>query len=214
MENTHLSMEEIKDYCCRLSGKNAFGDSKALVAYQAFAAEEPEDSRDKQTIYTISKATVDMSYCINVPGYLKVDIIFNAYDDTELKLLWGRLQRAKKNEQEQPDKMWIFHFNIMERASISDDTEVNDTVFIAHVINPYMVYLTRETPTTVAEDRLVKGELLGGNVIRMLIPVELVQFESSDQYNTSEIKGEAEREKEASDYIDNYEPPVDDGENW
>lgn len=55
------------------------------------------------------------------------------------------------------------------------------------------------------------GELYGGNVIRMLIPVELVNFEISEDIDTSEIKGEVQREMSARDYLDNA---TDTNENW
>ena len=49
------------------------------------------------------------------------------------------------------------------------------------------------------------------NVIRMLIPVELVNFEISEDIDTSEIKGEVQREMSARDYLDNA---TDTNENW
>ena len=55
------------------------------------------------------------------------------------------------------------------------------------------------------------GELYGGNVIRMLIPVELVNFEISEDIDTSEIKGEVQREMSARHYLDNA---TDTNENW
>lgn len=61
------------------------------------------------------------------------------------------------------------------------------------------------------ENISVDGELYGGNVIRMLIPVELVNFEISEDIDTSEIKGEVQREMSARDYLDNA---TDTNENW
>lgn len=213
-EQTSISLEQFNEFCRRLSGKNKLGDSNGVVAYQAYAIEDEEDSIDKQTIYNITMATVDLVCAKSVPGFVQFDIIFNAYDDTELKLLWGRLQRQKKNESLHPEKTYIFHFHIMERASVSNTAEVNDTLFSANIINPYLSFLTRENPTTMVVETVSNGELCGGNVVRMLVPVELVTFESNSSLNTSELKGEVLRDIEAAEYVDNYEPPVDDGEIW
>ena len=81
-----------------------------------------------------------------------------------------------------------------------------------NVFNPTYFHLTREVPNYLATENIsVDGELYGGNVIRMLIPVELVNFEISEDIDTSEIKGEVQREMSARDYLDNA---TDTNENW
>lgn len=202
------SIEELGAFLTRMSGKNQFGEGKASISYQTYAFEDDENSRDKETIYQISKAMCNLSYDRKNPNYISFEIAFNSYDDTELKLLWGRLQRHLKNEQAHPEKTWIFYFHLMERASVSSDLSEQDTLLLGHLFNPIMFYLSRETPTTLAEDFESNGELYGGNVIKMLIPLELFSFEVSDDYDTSLWKGEARREDDARDYVDNYTPQV------
>ena len=202
------TLEELRSFFQRMSGKNEFGDGKASISYQTYAFDDDDNSKDKETIYQISKAMCNLSYDQKNPQFVSFEIAFNSYDDTELKLLWGRLQRHLKNEQAHPEKIWIFYFQLMERSSISSNLGDNDTLYIGHLFNPVMFFLSRETPTTLAEDFVSNGELVGGNVIKMLIPLELFQFEVSDDYDTVQWKGEARREDDARDYVDNYKPQV------
>ena len=199
------SLEEMTQFFTRMSGKDSFGDSKAIITYQTFAMEDEEDSKDKMTIYNISKARCNLSFDKMNPQFLSFEIVFNSYEDTELKLLWGRLQRHLSNERTNPEKTWVFYFNIVERGSVDIDSTTNDTLLIGHLMNPVMFYLSRETPVTMAVDIEKDGELHGGNVIKMLVPLELFSFEVSNDYDTLQWKAEAQRDDAARDYIDNYE---------
>ena len=87
---------------------------------------------------------------------------------------------------------------------MSIQTLERDRLVTGNVFNPTYFHLTREVPNYLATENIsADGELYGGNVIRMLIPVELVTFEISKDIDTSEIKGEVQREFDASDYLDN-----------
>lgn len=197
-----LSKEELAEYLKRFCGRDIDGNSKVTISYQTYAIED-ENQTERERIYTTSQAAVEISTDALVPGFFTVDIKFRSYSDPELKMLWARLQKFKNNEATQNDKTWIFYFNLLERASITQQTLENDNLLIAHMFNPLVFYLTRETPEFLTDDRQqANGELYGGNIIRMLVSTELLSFEIVSDIDTSEIKGEVQRELEESRYID------------
>ncbi len=213
-ENT-VNKDTFQEYLNRFNGKDQLGESKAICSYQYFAAEEPEDSRNKQIVYNISsKVTYTLHHSKVHPGFIRMDVRFNSFEDTELKLLWARLKKAEEAEHNDPDKTWIFHFILLDLGTVSSETDKNDEVLTAHLINPVMSYLTRENPTDLAEERVVNGEKIAGNVVRMLFKTEFVSLELSDQYNTADLKAEVYREAYAQEYVDNYEAPQEDTKLW
>lgn len=210
IENQIIDNETFIGFCNRLSGKNE-GNSKAEVMYQSFALEDDIESRDRKTFYNLSNCVVNISRSRLYPQYVSLDLIFGSSDDPELKLLWGRLQRQKKNEQEHPEKTWIFSFTIVERASVIGSYGVQP-VLAAYLNNPLMTYITRELPSMMAEERIYNGELVGGNIVRMLIPAEYVSFEVSQQdLDSFEVKVAAEMRDE--EFINNYNAD-NSGANW
>ncbi len=206
-----VTQAKFQEYLNHFTGKDQYGDARAVGSYQLFAAEDPENSRDRQTIYKISKAEYSLRHSKAHPNFIALDIRFNSYDDTELKLLWSRLKKYEDNAVKEPDKTWILHFTLLDTGSLSDESDVDDVLLIAHLVNPVMSYLTREHPTDLAEERIINGEKLGGNVVRMLFTTDYVSLEETNKYSTSQIKGEIQREEMAREYLDNYEPPEDNG---
>jgi hypothetical protein len=110
------------------------------------------------------------------------------------------------------EKDWIFYINILERASVSVQTQNRDRLLIGHVLNPLVFYLTREVPNQLIDERDVGGELQGGNIIRMLIPERLVTFQVTEDIDTPLVKGEVLREFETERYLDASEGQKE--ENW
>ncbi len=206
--NKELTRSEFREYLDHFTGTDNNGNARAVGSYQLFAAEDSEDSRDRQTIYKINKASYNLRYDKTHPGFIALDIRFNSYSDSELKLVWSRLKRFEDNMIKESDKTWILHFTLLDTGSLSDEADVNDVLLIAHLVNPVMSYLTRENPTALSEERVVNGELLGGNIVRMLFTTDCVSLEESGEYDTSTIKGDILREQEASEYLDNYVPPM------
>lgn len=211
-DTTFLTPEEIASFCMALSGKDENGDSNSVVTYMSYALEDAEDSIPRNSIYNARNATVELAFNKQDPRFYVMDVIFKSYDDSELKLMWGRLQQFKRNWVAQPDKTWIFYINLLQRSSVSIQTLERDRLVTGNIFNPTYFHLTREVPNYLATENIsVDGELYGGNVIRMLIPVELVNFEISEDIDTSEIKDEVQREMSARDYLDNA---TDTNENW
>jgi hypothetical protein len=214
-EVTMLDETGLGRFTGALSGRNENGESKVQVSYQSYALEEPEDSPDKTRIYTVSNAACELSIDKKNPGFFVLDIIFQSYNDPELKLLWARLQRHKANIAKDPAKTWIFYINLLEKASVSVRTEERDVLVMGNVFNPLIYYLTREVPNQVIEEdqerRITEKDELtgtrktvdiqGGNIIRMLIADNLVQFQIRSDVDTQEIKGEVEREQEENRYV-------------
>ena len=206
-----LSQAAFQGYLNHFIGKDQYGDPRAVGTYQLFASEDEEGSRERETIYKISKATYSLRHSKTHPGFIAMDIVFNAYDDTELKLLWSRLKKFEDNQIKDPEKTWILHFTLLDTGSLSEESEKEDVLLIAHLVNPVMSYLTREMPTDQVEERAVNNERVGGNTVRMLFTTAYVSLEQTAKYNTPQLKAEIERERMSSEYLDNYEPPEDDG---
>lgn len=203
-EMTYLKPEEIAKFCMALSGKDENGDSNAVVSYMSYALEDPEDSMQRNSIYNARNASVELAFNKQDPRFFILDVIFKSYDDPELKLMWGRLQQFKRNWVAHPDKTPVFQIILLQRSSVSVQTLENDRLLTGHIFNPIYFNLSREVPNYLATENVsADGELYGGNMIRMMIPTELVNFEISDDIDTSTIKGEVQREMDASDYLDN-----------
>ena len=204
MEQTYLSREDIKEFLNAFSGVNEYGENNSIVNYQTYDASEGSNDPNKEQIYSASKARVELSFDANNPDFYVMDLIYRGYDDPELKMLWARLQQFKRNTRLHPDKTWIFYFNLLERDCISVEADMKDTLHIANVFNPTLFYLTREEPDYLATDSIdMDGELQGGNVIRMLIPVQFITFEVTNEIDTTQIKEEILIEKEHDRYINN-----------
>lgn len=213
-EMNYLSREEISNFTKRLSGKNELGESKVIITYQLYDFDEPETSIDKERIYSVKNASIELSLDNKYPQFYVCDIIFKNFNDPELRMLWGRLQKFKRNLALEGNKNWIFYLNILEKDSISVRTENKDILFLAHVFNPTLFNLTREIPEYLALDTIDnENQLSGGNIIRMLIPIEFISFDIRDDIDTSIIKGEVERELEEERFINNIED-YKENSNW
>lgn len=202
-EITYVDRQIIKQFTDRLSGKNEAGLAKANVSYQYYILEDPEEVKDSATIYNASHARVEISQDKKNPGFYVLDVIFDSYDDPELKLMWGRLQRFKKAQLENPDKTPIFYINILESDGVSIQELEQNTLLVGNVLNPLLFYLTREVPNLLALETKEEDVLYGGNMIRMLVSEQLITFTVTDIIDTSVIKEEVEREFMESDYINN-----------
>lgn len=191
---------EFERYCAELSGKDVNGIPFATVAYQCYAMEDDDNSPSKVVQFKLTTPWVQMWVDKLHPGYIGLDIAFRSFDDTELRLLWGRMNRHLKNMSKEPEKTWVLHFRILDNASLSMNSE---EVKIANIINPSIFFLTRETPTMEAENHNSDFGLQGGNIIRMLIPEDLVDFEitPNEDYNLNTIRAEVQRDVENANYI-------------
>ena len=67
-----------------------------------------------------------------------------------------------------------------------------------------MFYLTREIPNLEVRDSWISNELIGGNIVRMIVSKGNLTFNLLNDIDTSSIKGEVQREEENSRYLDNY----------
>jgi hypothetical protein len=153
----------------------------------------------KQVSYTLTTPWVQMWIDKLHPGYICLDIAFRSFDDPELRLMWGRLNRHIKNMSKEPDKTWVFYIRILDNESIRiGKTEIK----IAHVVNPLMFFLTRDLPTTQSDNQSSDMGLQGGNIIRMLIPEETVNLEISENeaYNLDTIRAEVARDIDEANY--------------
>ena len=187
-----MTIEDVKNVFERMNGWNPVtGQSKVAISYQLFAMDDPEDAPSRNQVFSTCKPAIQMSFDSHIPDYFSLDIIFRSANEPELKLLWGRMQQFKRNTAYQPEKEWIFFMNILESDTISLQTENEDIPFVIRAFNPLLSYLTREVPEMQVDDtESPEGEMIGGNIIRMIIPAEFVQFEYCKNVDTLGAKGE------------------------
>ena len=200
-----LSDEQLADYIRRLSGiDQTTGFAKSEISYQAYNLSDENDI-NQERVYSVANAAVQISRNSRYADLFVVDIIFKSADDTELKLFWGRLQKHLQNQSQYANQDWIFYINLLERASVTQQTHKQDTLLTANIINPLLCYLTREVPNQAIHDTEIDHEMLGGNIIRMLVPTTLLTYAINDAIDTNELKGEVQREFEDARYLDMQE---------
>ena len=177
MVSEEIDVETFAGWLSKLSGQNRFGESNCGISYQCYAAEDDND--DRETVYTVSRGYCRFSMDKMNPGFVTLDIVFKSYSDPELRLLWGRLERFKKNISEFPEKTWIFYMNVVDAEGV----RLNDEdIMTVHIVNPLIWYLTRENPDQLSDEVSVEEELQGGNILRMLLNTEgiALRYENLD----------------------------------
>lgn len=196
-----VSDEAVAAFMAAVSGVGPGGAPKATVSYQSYAIEDDEDSERRTAIHTLSKASVELSYSKLTPDFYVLDVVFPSPESAELKFLWGRLQEHKRNESLHGDKTWVFYINILEVESLEGARE-GRAVAMVNVINPLLFYITRSEPADEVEERLRDGELIGGNIVRMLLASPLVTFETRGDIDVNEAYAEVLRDEESSRFLD------------
>lgn len=201
-EIKEVAPEDIRfeTYLAEMSGKDVNGKPLAIVSYQCYTMEESEDSTAKQVSYSLTTPYVQLWVDKLHPGYIGLDIVFRSFDDSELRLLWGRLNRHVRNMSKEPDKTWVFYLRILDNASLSNDSE---EIRIVHLVNPTLFFLTRETPFVESTDSESDFGLQGGNIVRMIIPEELANIEISpnEAYDLNTIRAEVQRDIDTSNFL-------------
>lgn len=174
-----ISDEMFTSFIERLSGKEQ-GVQKVVLSYKSYNMDSLESDPDREIVYTAAEASVNIYNSDKFNDLLTVDICFTDSNSTQLRMLWNNLQKFLQNRTKYPQGQWIFYFNILEKESTLNTNEdgISD-VLICNLLNPIIFYLTREKPDTPAKDEEVDGQMLGGNIIRMLFTKPLVTFELS-----------------------------------
>lgn len=217
-EETHFEMEqespvqedfheltetELSQYISRISGKTDTGLAKTEITYQAYDYDAPENDMNKNQIYHVTNAEVQISRNKLYDNLFVIDFIFKSCDDMELKLFWNRLQAHLKNESTDADKRWIFYINLLERAGVTMEAK-EYKLLTAHIYNPIVCYLTRSLPSDQVKETMVGNEIQGGNIVRMLVVNDLLTFTVDQTMDVNSIKGEVQRDEESAQYLDNY----------
>lgn len=204
-----LTLAKIREFCGRLSGKDGQGVSKAVISYQAYDSGFSMDTtndKNAEIIYNCSKAYAELSFDALNPDLVLLSITFPSYDDPELRLFWARLQKwVRRNsgaEQITDDTVPVFYIHLFERGSVSARTDVQENILEAGIVNPLICYLTRELPAVPAAETTNKnGEVMGGNVVKMLCNMQFVTFSVIEDADTSRIKAEVLRDVEDARYL-------------
>lgn len=204
--NDTLTKNEVADIFRRLSGKTDEDESKIILSYQSYALDEPEDSVNRSQIYTTDNPYIQFSFNYTGLNFLTMDVIFRSFEDPELKLLWGRLQRFKKNASMNAERDWIFYINILEKANIEIHSQKRVKLLTANIVNPELFFLTREIPSQLTTEQLSNDNTLyGGNMIRMLIPLNRITFQENDDVDTEEIDTEVYEEIENDRFVNSQQ---------
>lgn len=202
--NIQLSREDFAEILKRFAGKDENGNPKCIISYQFFDAADAPDSPAKQTVYTTTLPSIEISYDDKAPEFYMVTITYRTCNDPELKLLWGRLNRFKHAQAIESNKDWLFYIQILEKGCVSLHSEVNDTLWICDIFNPTFFTLCREVPDFLAPDVKVDDTLQGGNQIRLLVPYELISFRCTNDIDTQTIKAELLEEEATANFLEGY----------
>lgn len=193
-----MTSEQLVEFMQAFSGVDAGGFPRAVLSFMLYDVNSPEDDPERENICLLSNAVMNLTIDLSMPMFYVFDIAFHSCDDYELGKLWKTLEEFRKKQSENTDKVYAFYMNMVETASTTDR---EGHIFAADLLNPILFYLTREKPTTLARDEIREdGDLQGGNVIRMLIPVDFVTFRVEEGLSISEIQAEVEREQYADQY--------------
>ncbi len=203
-----LSVRDYKEFCDRLSGLNEAEEAKSSITYQSYTINSDTNKPDKasETIYGLHNAIAQVSFDELHPELAVVSIRFKSFDDPELRMFWARIQKWR-NMQSKPleeDVIPIFVVNLVENESTNCLREKESyTILSANIVNPLLCYITREVPTMVAENiKNERDEVVGGNVIKMLVATDFLTFELRDDIDINTIKAEELREIEESRFLD------------
>lgn len=204
----NLSVRDYKEFCNKLSGLNEVEEAKSSITYQVYTVNPITNTpdEDSETIYGLHNAIVQISFDELHPELAVVSIRFKSFDDPELRMFWARIQKWR-NMQSKPlekDAIPIFVVNLVENESTNCLREKeNYTILSANIVNPLLCYITREVPTMVTENiKNERDEVVGGNVIKMLVATDFLTFELRDDIDINTIKAEELREIEESRFLD------------
>ncbi len=221
-KETMLSPKEVADIAQHFSGMKADREPKGLLSYSFYDFDAPDNDIDKQTIFVVKGARLELSMD-HMTGFYILDVIFNSSANMSLRDLWAHLQRHKSNQVYAGNKTWICFMKLIQ--NLSDEEEAKSTTtFTANIMNPLSFYLIRTIPiedeygmdsvyenkdTDSEEDKdsLVRenkgyevenddGSFCEGNTIRILLHPSLVQF----QYES-----DSDAEPESSDETESAE---------
>lgn len=202
-----LDTEGMWRFCQRLSGKQeGVETTKSIVTYQTYdAATRPEDLPDPacERIFSLENAIADLSYDPLNPGLALLTLTFPSYADSDLRLFWARFTRFRQKEtgSEEVKEHYIpvFLIHLFERDASSSRESAPETYVEANLVNPILCYLTRQLPADASTEQLNdNGEVIGGNVVKCLFSMSLVQFEEKrdvgfEETDTDEVMLQAEQ---------------------
>lgn len=201
-DNFSLTVSEYKTFCDRLSGFNEIDETKAAITYQSYNI-NPQDVNQNTTndiVYNLNNAVVEIAYDELHPDLAVLSIKFKSFDDPELRLFWSRIQkwRTSLSKPQDNDEIPVFVITLIEKDSVNSVKDKEHyTILSANIVNPLICYITREIPTISAENIInERDEIMGGNVIKMLLATDFLTFEVRDDIDITNIKAEVLRENE------------------
>ncbi len=159
-----LGVADIKRFCGDLSGNDV------SVSYRSYDydPEEEKDIDEMSAIKDIEGAVTNISYDTLNPSVMLLDIIFKEAGANDIKLMYASLNSWRGRMSREGNLVPIFQIHIE-----------NDDVSLT-LVNPLIWYLTRQTPVSYAKDEADEnGNIIGGNIIRLLVNMELATFEVS-----------------------------------
>ena len=185
-----LTSEQLSDFLSRISGKHPDGSAKSLITYKSYNFDGFEDDPDRDRIIYADNAYINVYLHNSIGNMYVVDIIFPSATDLQLKHMWNDLTKHMEDETKYPDNRWIFYINVLEKQSVSDMNNYEECALTANILNPVIFFLTRQQPDMLCDDKMQNGHLQGGNMIRMIVPNELLTFSVSDPQLINEAKRE------------------------
>lgn len=184
----NLNTEQARVLCNRISGKKGNGEAKAKIGYISYVQDigDPTGEEEAAKTYTeLPNTTITVLPYFRLPElFYTVDIVFPSSDCEAIKKFWANFEQYRKKELSAgPTELPVFYVNAQEDLS-PEELKETEEIMICGITNPMLAYITRSNPGQPAEEiREEDGTLLGGNIIRMLVPSDNIVFQFIDKEN-------------------------------
>ena len=195
----HIQVDDyrIQEFCKRLSGKDLDGKNLSKLSYTNYVVKNEDfEHIAPHSVININDVEVNIYPNRTLPDFYTVDLVFPNANVNDLKLLWLRLEKFKKdNLTADFDSDAIFLLQVIENYDEKDLESAKNRLY-CNIINPLLFYITRSTPNQLVAEMETSEGLQGGNIIRLLCHSALVTFDVLDDLDVDAVKEEIAYERE------------------
>ena len=194
MENEYLGYEKEAEIFSKLSGTKPSGEKAATVIYQFY---NEEDTDRKKAAFLLETAESSVRSDPAHMGTIVMELNFASCNDPALSLLVRNLCAFDEGVTKNPEKKWVFYFNVTRMDELSDDKAYTLTL---HAANPVLWCLSRKSPTQLSAETEIDGTLYGGNVVKLVFSANSIEVEESDEKDVGTARAEILRELDAETF--------------
>ncbi len=188
---------KIQEFCMRLSGKNDNGKNKSKLSYTSYVVKNDDfENLPQHNVININNAEVNIYPNRTLPDFYTIDLVFPRADLNEIKLLWLKLEKYKKdNLLNDFDTQSLFVLQVIENFDENDLNTAKNRLY-CNILNPLLFYLTRSTPNMLSGEVETEEGPQGGNIVRLLCHSDLVSFDVLEDMDINAVKEEIAYEEE------------------